>query len=104
MLVTSGSNGVSGLHQLWYKFTNTPYSSEVAAVAIGDVVVCEHPLLLNMLVIKRVGAVYLSEGRKMMRLYGDNHLCGESNQGRGLFGNVRESACLGTVVAVIPRS
>jgi len=80
-------------------------SQNAAAVhpVVGDVVVCEHPLLLNTRIVKRVGALGPSRDgvTQIITLYGDNHICGESNRGSGLFGDVTIKACVGIVVAVI---
>lgn len=85
--------------------TNTPtFENEVPTVLIDDVVVCSHPLLRDTTMIKRVGAFRLSkEGANLMVLYGDNRMCGESNLGQGLFGDVPLKSCRGRVVAVVAK-
>lgn len=107
VLVTCGGDGgPSFLQMVWNHLTGTPETDRrrPPTIRVGDVVVCEHPLLQNTRVVKRVGALGLSarDAKPIMTLYGDNRVTGESDQGNGLFGDVRVNMLVGLVVAVIP--
>jgi len=70
------------------------------APAIGDVIVCRHPIIKGTFIVKRVGAVTLAT--RTLTLYGDNRAMGESNRGNGLFGDVGFRHVVGKVVACSP--
>jgi len=106
VLVTAGDYpfGLQVFEWIWIMLMRRPQPVWQSPVVVGDVVVCEHPLYRNSRIIKRVGALDISrDGVNKMTLYGDNHACGESNQGMGLFGDVSFRDYLGKVVAVVPR-
>lgn len=104
VLVACGRDDRWTMDRLWNTLVGgDPPSCLSQSVQVGDIVVCEHPLIRDTQIIKRVGQFGCSsKGVRTMVLYGDNHLDGESNGGNGLFGEVSLKLCVGKVMAFFP--